>query len=123
MTSNEFSLLTTKRFLPLFVTQFLGAYNDNVFKNALILLITYKIANISGSQAQILVILAAGIFILPYFLFYLGLIFRYIPYNNNIFTTARFDKYFKYFLINSFIVELFGHLILNYGILNHLNSL
>lgn len=69
MKSTEFLLLTTKRFLPLFITQFLGAFNDNVFKNALVILITYKISNISGDKAQLLVTFAAGIFILPYFLF------------------------------------------------------
>jgi len=73
-------LLKTRRFLPLFITQFLGAFNDNVFKNALIILITYKLAAPSqilrsgaaqagGENAQILVTLAGALFILPYFLF------------------------------------------------------
>lgn len=65
----SFSLLKTQRFLPLFITQFLGAFNDNVFKNALIILITYRLAALSGHNAQILVTLAAGLFILPFFLF------------------------------------------------------
>ena len=39
--SNQFSLLKQKRFLPFFITQFLGAFNDNVFKNALIILIAF----------------------------------------------------------------------------------
>jgi hypothetical protein len=60
---------------------------------------------------------------LPYFLFYLGLAFRYRAYNDDILTTARFVLDFEYFVINSFTLESFGHLILNYGILNHLNSL
>ncbi|HEV2524715.1 MAG TPA: MFS transporter, partial [Gammaproteobacteria bacterium] len=59
----------TRRFLPLFATQFLGAFNDNVYKNALIIFITYQLAAATGSNAQILVTLAAGIFILPFFLF------------------------------------------------------
>jgi acyl-[acyl-carrier-protein]-phospholipid O-acyltransferase/long-chain-fatty-acid--[acyl-carrier-protein] ligase len=63
------SLLQTRRFLPLFVTQFLGAFNDNLLKNALVMLITYRLAAETGSNAQILVTLAAGIFILPFFLF------------------------------------------------------
>lgn len=63
------SLLKTRRFLPLFLTQFLGAFNDNVFKNALVMLITYKLAEEVGGNAQILVTLAAGLFILPYLLF------------------------------------------------------
>lgn len=69
MNPNQFSLLKTSRFLPLFITQFLGAFNDNVFKNALVILITYRIADSAGLNAQILVTLAAAIFILPFFLF------------------------------------------------------
>ena len=69
MQQNQTHLLKTKRFLPLFLTQFLGAFNDNVFKNALVILITYSVAEKSGLNAQILVTLAAGIFILPFFLF------------------------------------------------------
>jgi acyl-[acyl-carrier-protein]-phospholipid O-acyltransferase / long-chain-fatty-acid--[acyl-carrier-protein] ligase len=62
-------LLATRRFLPLFVTQFLGAFNDNVFKNALVMLITFKLAPTLGAAAPLLVTAAAAIFILPYFLF------------------------------------------------------
>jgi len=60
-------LLFTRRFGPLFVTQFLGAFNDNVFKNALVVLIAYRLAG--PGEAQMLVTLAAGLFILPYLLF------------------------------------------------------
>lgn len=66
---NQLSLLKTRRFLPLFVTQFLGAFNDNVFKNAIVILITYRIADAAKLNAQILVTLSAAIFILPFFLF------------------------------------------------------
>lgn len=59
-------LLKQRRFLPYFLTQFLGAFNDNVFKNALVIIITYKIVS---EHSSILVNLAAVIFILPYFLF------------------------------------------------------
>src|ERR1700722_5903233 len=69
MQPSQFDLLKTRRFLPLFITQFLGAFNDNVFKNALVILITYRLAASSGMNSQILVTLAAGIFILPFFLF------------------------------------------------------
>jgi len=62
-------LLKTQRFLPLFITQFLGAFNDNVFKNAVVMFVTYKIASGAGGNAQLLVILAGALFILPYFLF------------------------------------------------------
>ncbi|MEE8205885.1 MAG: MFS transporter, partial [Nitrospinaceae bacterium] len=69
MFHNQFDLLKTRRFLPLFVTQFLGAFNDNAFKNALVILITYVTAEKAGLNSQIMVTLAAGIFILPFFLF------------------------------------------------------
>ncbi len=58
------NLLKTKRFLPLMITQFLGAFNDNLFKNALLTLVTIKMT----SQADILSNLIAGLFILPFFL-------------------------------------------------------
>ena len=69
MSNNQLDLLKKRRFLPLFLTQFLGAFNDNVFKNALLILITYRLAEASGYNGQMLVTLAAGIFILPFFLF------------------------------------------------------
>ncbi|MCP5361350.1 MAG: MFS transporter [Hyphomicrobiales bacterium] len=62
-------ILASRRFLPLFLVQFLGALNDNVFKNALIILITYVAATRAAMNAQLLVTVAAGIFILPFFLF------------------------------------------------------
>ncbi|MBR1604265.1 MAG: MFS transporter [Synergistaceae bacterium] len=62
-------LLFTRRFMPLFMTQFLGAFNDNFFKSALIMLITYKIGDAAGIDPRILVNAAAGVFILPFFLF------------------------------------------------------
>lgn len=67
--SGQFKLLKTRRFLPFFGTQFLGAFNDNLFKNALIVLLTYKAASWTSLKPEILVNLAAGIFILPFFLF------------------------------------------------------
>ena len=60
------SLIKQKRFAPYFLTQFLGAFNDNVFKNALVILLTFKIVS---EHSSILVNLAAVIFILPFFLF------------------------------------------------------
>jgi acyl-[acyl-carrier-protein]-phospholipid O-acyltransferase / long-chain-fatty-acid--[acyl-carrier-protein] ligase len=62
-------LFTVRRFLPLFITQFLGAFNDNLFKNALVILITYEASTQPGMNAQVLITLAAGLFMLPYFLF------------------------------------------------------
>lgn len=69
MLANQFNLLNTRRFLPLFITQFLGAFNDNVFKNALVIFITYTFANQFKLNPEIIITLAAGIFILPFFLF------------------------------------------------------
>jgi acyl-[acyl-carrier-protein]-phospholipid O-acyltransferase/long-chain-fatty-acid--[acyl-carrier-protein] ligase len=63
------SLFRSTRFLPLFLTQFLGALNDNLLKNAMIMLVTYRIATATGENAQVMVTLAAGLFILPFFLF------------------------------------------------------
>lgn len=58
-------LMSSQRFLPLFITQFLGAFNDNLFKNALVILITYKIAANDSAYSAQLVNLAFGLFILP----------------------------------------------------------
>lgn len=63
------SPIQNKNFLALFVTQFCGALNDNVFKNALIILMTYKEATILGLDTKSIVALAGGIFILPFFIF------------------------------------------------------
>jgi MFS family permease len=64
----QFSLLTKRRFLPYFMTQALGAFNDNLYKNALLLLIAF--GGISAqSDSALLTNLAAGLFILPFFLF------------------------------------------------------
>lgn len=65
----EFNLFTTKRFLPLFITQFLGAFNDNFFKNALVILIAFQESQILGLPPKEMVALCAAIFILPFFLF------------------------------------------------------
>jgi acyl-[acyl-carrier-protein]-phospholipid O-acyltransferase/long-chain-fatty-acid--[acyl-carrier-protein] ligase len=69
MTETAPNLLKTRRFLPLFVTQFLGAMNDNLMKQALIMMITFGLLQSSDISPQILVTMAAGIFILPFFLF------------------------------------------------------
>ncbi|WP_250464806.1 MFS transporter [Microbulbifer litoralis] len=63
---NQFQLLASRRFLPFFLTQLLGAFNDNVFKSALMVMIAFRLA---ADQANALNNLAAGLFILPFFLF------------------------------------------------------
>ncbi|MDS4070955.1 MAG: MFS transporter, partial [Candidatus Competibacter sp.] len=66
---NEFTLLRERRFLPFFLTQFLGAFNDNVFKNALIILIAFQMAGADPGRSNFLINLCAGLFVLPFFLF------------------------------------------------------
>ena len=66
---NQFDLLKTKRFLPFFCTQFLGAFNDNVFKQSLIILLAFNAASMTTLSPSILANLCAGLFILPFFLF------------------------------------------------------
>ena len=67
--ASQFSLFRSRRFTPMFFTQFLGAFNDNFFKQALLLLLTYSAAAKLGSSVSLLNNLAAMLFILPFFLF------------------------------------------------------
>lgn len=67
--SGQFGLLKEKRFGPLFGTQFLGAFNDNMYKNALVVLLTFQAAQWTTIPVELLGNLAAGVFILPFFLF------------------------------------------------------
>ncbi|MGA7868581.1 MAG: MFS transporter [Stellaceae bacterium] len=63
-----FGLLVSRRFGPLFATQFLSAFNDNALRNALVLMIAYR-ADAGGQfSAQLMIPLAAGLFMLPFFL-------------------------------------------------------
>ena len=62
-------LLKSKRFLPLFLTQFFGAFNDNIFKNAFLIWFTYDMAKYSSLPLPTMAALASGLFILPFFLF------------------------------------------------------
>lgn len=67
--SNQFKLLTERRFAPFFATQFLGAFNDNVFRNALIIVITFQGITVFDLNASQLANVAGALFILPFFLF------------------------------------------------------
>ncbi|HET7764777.1 MAG TPA: MFS transporter [Burkholderiales bacterium] len=67
--ASQYQLLKQRRFLPFFVTQFLGAFNDNVYKNALVILVAFHAASLSTLSAPTLSNLAQAIFILPFFLF------------------------------------------------------
>lgn len=59
----------SKRFFPFFVTQCLGALNDNVYKNVLLLMVTYSVIDSLPVSTSLFINLAAGLFILPFFLF------------------------------------------------------
>ncbi|MFT4925884.1 MAG: 1-acyl-sn-glycerol-3-phosphate acyltransferase [Phenylobacterium sp.] len=67
--SGQFALLKTRRFLPFFLTQALGALNDNVFKNALMLIMLYSAADALPWDMNLVMNLAALLFILPFFIF------------------------------------------------------
>ena len=69
MTHTNETLMTSRRFAPMFFTQFFGALNDNVFKQALLLVITYGLISQQHANVSTLNNLAALLFILPYFLF------------------------------------------------------
>jgi MFS family permease len=107
-----FNLLTTKRFLPLFITQFLGAFNDNFFKNALVILIAFQHNHILGLAPKEMVALSAGIFILPFFIF-------------SAFAGALADKIDKTYIARAvkltevliMLLAVFGFLINNFSIL------
>src|SRR5690606_28635729 len=69
MASSQFTLLGERRFAPFFATQFLGAFNDNVFRNGLVILIIFQGVSIAGLDASALANAAGALFILPFFLF------------------------------------------------------
>lgn len=66
---NPINLLKSKRFLPLFITQFIGAFNDNAVKNALLIWYTYDVNIERSISSPMMVNIAAALFILPFFLF------------------------------------------------------
>jgi predicted MFS family arabinose efflux permease len=65
--STSLSLLNKRRFLPLFVTQLLGAFNDNLFKNAMVLFVVYGVYNDEKAEALFSAV-ATAVFIIPFFL-------------------------------------------------------
>ncbi|TKF08921.1 MFS transporter [Enterovibrio norvegicus] len=67
--STQSTLLKQRRFLPYFVTQALGAFNDNVYKNVLLILVAFTAPGALGVSTDLFINLAAGLFILPFFLF------------------------------------------------------
>lgn len=103
---NLFSLLATVRFMPVFVVQFTGAFSDNVFRSALLILITYTFSGEIGIEASILNMAAAGLFILPFFLF-------------SAFGGTLADKYQKHHLIRLIkLLELVILVVAAYSLIN-----
>ena len=68
-TQSQFVLLRQRRFLPFYITQFLGAFNDNAFKNSMLILIAFYGVSQSVDTARFLGNLSAALFILPFFCF------------------------------------------------------
>jgi acyl-[acyl-carrier-protein]-phospholipid O-acyltransferase / long-chain-fatty-acid--[acyl-carrier-protein] ligase len=69
MSAPDLSLLTKRRFAPMFVVQFLGAFNDNLLKFAMLFLANFSIFATQPAKAEQLAAISTGLFILPYFLF------------------------------------------------------
>ena len=67
--SSQFRLLLERRFAPFFGVQFLGALNDNLFKQALVILLAYQTASFTTMSTDVLQNLAQALFVLPFFLF------------------------------------------------------
>ncbi|MEM4989048.1 MFS transporter [Collimonas sp. H4R21] len=67
--SSQFSLLRQRRFAPFFWTQFFGAFNDNVFKTALLTILTYEALSWTSMNVSLLNNLIPGLFILPFVVF------------------------------------------------------
>lgn len=80
--ATQFVLLKDRRFLPLFVTQFLGALNDNLLKSYMVVLIAYGLWDVGAMRPDILVSLATALFIFPFIIF--------APFAGSL--TDRFDK-------------------------------
>lgn len=66
---NQLRLLSTRRFSAFFATQFLGTFNDNLFRTALIVAVVYQSVTLAQMSTQVTIALSAVLFIVPYFLF------------------------------------------------------
>src|SRR5215204_5490097 len=66
---NQFDLLKQRRFAPFFWTQFLGAGNDNIFKNAFVVFVAFEAAALTSVDAGMIVNLIGAVFIVPFMLF------------------------------------------------------
>src|ERR1043165_5634620 len=66
---SQWRLMRERRFGPLFFTQFLGAFNDNVFKTALVTLIAFQAGRLTSADPRMLATALPGLFIVPFFVF------------------------------------------------------
>ena len=110
--TNQKTLFSDKQFLPIFITQVFGAFNDNMLKNALLIWFTYHIATKEGINPSMMVTFAAAIFILPFFLF-------------SFLAGQIADKYEKAYLVRRIkIIEIFLVIFASIGFyFEHLNLL
>lgn len=65
MSTPALSLLSKRRFAPLFITQFLGAFNDNLYRSAMLFLISFTLYRGEADRAALVAVIAGGVFILP----------------------------------------------------------
>jgi len=66
---SQFGLLRLRRFAPLFCAQFLGAFNDNVFRFALVIFVTFTVAEQADTDTRMLVVVTGAVFIAPFLVF------------------------------------------------------
>ncbi len=66
---NQFALLRQRRFAPFFWTQFAGAANDNLFKFAFTVMVTYQLQRDAGCRRRMAGLVIGALFILPFLLF------------------------------------------------------
>ncbi len=69
MSANQFRLLNERRFLPFFLAQSFGAFNDNVLKSGIVIIVAFNATAFPGMAPALLTQIAGGLFILPYVLF------------------------------------------------------
>ncbi|MEO7199020.1 MAG: MFS transporter [Dokdonella sp.] len=99
---SQFRLLRTRRFAPFFVTQALGAFNDNAFRQAMIVLIGFNLG-LSLEAAGTYAMLAPAVFILPFFLFSAS-----AGQIAEKFEKARLIRYVKLFEIGAMLVAAYA---------------
>jgi MFS family permease len=108
---NQFRLLGTRRFAPFFATQALGAFNDNAFRNALVMLVAFHMG-LGDHAVALYTNLAPALFILPFFLFSASAGQLAEKYEK-----TRIIRYVKLFEIAAMGLALYGFLTHNIGLL------